>query len=79
MSEGIVDAAIVGVASSIVDPRPNLLYLPFGMLSPDGVTRPFDEWGKVPMIQIWRYCETFVAILPRVRPKFEDLRTSVSN
>lgn len=45
VSEGSVEAAIVGVAASIVDPRISLQYSPLGVLCSDGVTRTFDEWG----------------------------------
>ena len=46
ISEGLAEAAIVGVASNFVDPRLSLSYLAYGILCPDGITRPFDEWGK---------------------------------
>ena len=46
VSEGVVEAAIVGVSTSISDPLVSLPYHSYGMLCPDGVTRPFDEWGK---------------------------------
>ena len=45
VAEGLVEAAIVGAASSIVDPRYSLQFASLGLLSPDGVTRPFDAFG----------------------------------
>ena len=45
VSEGFAEAAIVGTASNIMDPTFSLQYVPLGLLSPDGVTRPFDELG----------------------------------
>jgi len=46
VAEGFVEAAIVGAANSIMDPRVSLQLTPLGLLSADGVTRPFDEWGR---------------------------------
>ena len=45
VSEGFVEAAIVGAVSSIADPRFSLQLYGLGILSSDGTTRPFDECG----------------------------------
>ena len=47
ISEGFVEAAIVGAVSSIADPLYSLQYHSLGILSSDGITRPFDELGTV--------------------------------
>lgn len=46
VSDGFVDAAIVGVSSSIVEPKISLQFIPLGLLSPDGLTRVFDKSGN---------------------------------
>lgn len=47
ISEGFCDAAIVGAVSSILDPHSSLEYVKIEeVLSPDGITRPFDKSGR---------------------------------
>lgn len=46
VSDGFVDAAIVGVSASIIDPKVGLQFVALGLLSPDGCTRAFDKSGN---------------------------------
>lgn len=50
MANGTVDAAIIGVASNIVDPKLSFQYLNLGLLSQDGLCRAFDKYGNVYII-----------------------------
>lgn len=46
IAEGIVDAALVGVASQVADPKFSLNLMELNFLSPDGICRAFDQNGN---------------------------------
>lgn len=50
VSEGFVDSAIVGASSCFKDPRISLHFIGPKLLSPDGRTRTFDEFGESRLI-----------------------------
>ncbi len=45
ISEGSIQAAVVGVTSCLVDPKFSLQYIALSHLSQDGICRAFDKSG----------------------------------
>lgn len=46
ISTGFIEAAVVVVASHLVDPKLSIQYFALNLLSPDGLSRVFDKSGN---------------------------------
>lgn len=56
LTNGRIDAAIVGASASLIDPKLSLNYQLMGMLSADGLCRVFDAQGNLCCTRYYHLC-----------------------